>query len=181
MTKKFPQLDEAQQAIDRLINQTRESRQAQSEIANTGRPVFIRNDDAALRRAFDWGLRMKTRKFIAWEMGCTTAAIRFAFERFPELLAAYKMGKSYRRDSIVDWQMKSAEGGNVTAQIWLGKNYADQTDKQETTVIQQKGLMEMTDEERLAFLKDLKRAAAFEMEQAERYGYTDKLPDAPGL
>lgn len=51
---------------------------------------------------------------------------------FPEVWAE-KSAKG--KMSLRRMQYKSAEAGNVTMQIWLGKQYLGQTDKQETTNI----------------------------------------------
>ena len=49
-----------------------------------------------------------------------------------ELRLAYLRGKAQGKRSLRRAQKKSAENGNVTAQIWLGKQYLEQTDKVET-------------------------------------------------
>ncbi len=40
-------------------------------------------------------------------------------------------GKALRKVSLRRWQTQAAEGGNVTMQIWLGKQELGQTDKVE--------------------------------------------------
>ena len=49
--------------------------------------------------------------------------------RFQEV---YAKGKEVGKTKLRDLQMKSAQNGNVTMQIWLGKQYLGQSDKQET-------------------------------------------------
>ena len=43
-------------------------------------------------------------------------------------------GQEQGKTKLRDVQMKSAMNGNVTMQIWLGKQYLKQTDKQETDI-----------------------------------------------
>ncbi|MBK6773429.1 MAG: hypothetical protein IPG78_15130, partial [Ignavibacteria bacterium] len=43
-------------------------------------------------------------------------------------------GKENGRAKLRDIQLRSAMNGNVTMQIWLGKQYLKQTDKQETDI-----------------------------------------------
>lgn len=45
--------------------------------------------------------------------------------------AIKKQGKNKGKLSLRRWQFKSAEEGNVTMQIWLGKNILEQKDQQE--------------------------------------------------
>ena len=46
----------------------------------------------------------------------------------------YTKGIEQGKAKLRDIQMKSAVHGNVTMQIWLGKQYLKQTDKQETDI-----------------------------------------------
>ena len=46
----------------------------------------------------------------------------------------YKRYSSTGKMSLRRQQYKSAEAGNVTMQIWLGKQWLGQTEKQETTI-----------------------------------------------
>lgn len=43
----------------------------------------------------------------------------------------YKKYSATGKTSLRRWQFRSAENGNVSMQIWLGKQYLGQTDKQE--------------------------------------------------
>lgn len=45
-----------------------------------------------------------------------------------------KEGQANGKVSLRRMQFKSAERGNVTMQIWLGKQWLNQTEKQETTI-----------------------------------------------
>ena len=56
-------------------------------------------------------------------MNCAENTITNRFEDI------YTKGKEEGKAKLRDVQLKSAMSGNVTMQIWLGKQYLDQTDK----------------------------------------------------
>ena len=49
-------------------------------------------------------------------------------------MAAKEIGKSSGKASLRRMQFKTAEAGNATMLIWLGKQYLEQTDKQDVKV-----------------------------------------------
>lgn len=49
-------------------------------------------------------------------------------------LETYKSKSSRGKTSLRRWQFKTAEAGNATMQIWLGKQYLDQRDQVETNI-----------------------------------------------
>jgi hypothetical protein len=49
----------------------------------------------------------------------------------------YEKGRENGKAKLRDCQIKSAMGGNVTMQIWLGKQYLGQSDKQEVETHEQ--------------------------------------------
>jgi hypothetical protein len=55
-------------------------------------------------------------------------------EHDPEFRRIHKKGMEHGRASLRRMQYKSAEGGNVTAQIWLGKQYLGQKDRSEQEI-----------------------------------------------
>lgn len=61
-------------------------------------------------------------------------------QRDEEFCRCYKRGMDKGRMSIRRQQYKSAEAGNVTMQIWLGKNYLGQSDKQDHNLTGDLGL-----------------------------------------
>jgi hypothetical protein len=65
-----------------------------------------------------------TNQEIADMVGCSEATIR---GRFCEIVAK---SRSERKIKLRQMQWKSAEAGNVTMQIWLGKNELGQVDQQ---------------------------------------------------
>jgi hypothetical protein len=52
-------------------------------------------------------------------------------QRDDEFCRVYKKGMDQGRMSLRRQQFKSAESGNVTMQIWLGKQYLNQRDRSE--------------------------------------------------
>lgn len=64
-----------------------------------------------------------TNSEISRMLDCDEGTIR---KRFSEELAK---GRAKRRMTLRKWQWESAKKGNVTMQIWLGKNDLDQSDR----------------------------------------------------
>ena len=58
----------------------------------------------------------------------------------------YKKKCAKGKISLRRWQFQAAEKGNVSMLIWLGKQYLDQTDKQEKTI---------TNDGNILFVEDL--------------------------
>ena len=68
---------------------------------------------------------------IATLIGMTEDGFRRRKNRDKELVGALEKGRKGGKMSLRRMQWKSAEGGNVTAQIWLGKQLLGQKDKTE--------------------------------------------------
>ena len=64
---------------------------------------------------------------IADFFGCSSSLIEKSYSEF------LTKGRAEQKLRLRQLQWKSAEAGNVTMQIWLGKQYLDQRDKQELT------------------------------------------------
>ena len=62
----------------------------------------------------------------------------------PSFADAIKRGQENGKASIRRMQYKAAKDGNATMQIWLGKQYLNQTDKREDRVLHQT-VEDMTD------------------------------------
>lgn len=77
-----------------------------------------------------------TQEEIAQMIGVSTRTL----QRDEEFCRIYKKGMDQGKMSIRRQQFKSAESGNVTMQIWLGKQYLNQRDRSEidTTVVNNK-------------------------------------------
>jgi hypothetical protein len=67
--------------------------------------------------------RFWTKSEIAAFLNCHVDTIT---NRFQEI---FLKGRENGKAKLRDLQFKSAKSGNVTMQIWLGKQYLDQTDK----------------------------------------------------
>ena len=68
-----------------------------------------------------------TQEEIANVLGVSTRTL----QRDEEFCRIYKKGMEQGKMSIRRQQFKSAENGNVTMQIWLGKQYLGQRDRSE--------------------------------------------------
>lgn len=64
---------------------------------------------------------------IATFIGCSARTLTNRFSNY--LIIGRELGKGRLRD----WQLKAAQSGNVVMLIWLGKQYLNQSDKQELT------------------------------------------------
>ena len=69
-----------------------------------------------------------TQQDIANELG---VALR-TLQNDEQFMHTYKVNHESAKSSLRRFQFKSAQNGNVTMQIWLGKQYLGQTDKQQT-------------------------------------------------
>lgn len=83
------------------------------------------------RKAIDWAaverlaLIQCTQQEIASFVGCTVDTLR----QYTEFFDIYKRGQDSGKMSLRRMQWQSAKDGNVTAQIWLGKQYLGQRDR----------------------------------------------------
>ena len=57
-----------------------------------------------------------------------------------QFLYIFQTKKESGRSSLRRMQWKTAEGGNPTMQIWLGKQYLNQSDKQENNITGELGI-----------------------------------------
>ena len=72
---------------------------------------------------------MCTQSEIASLLGVSLALL----EHDPEFIRIHKKGMDKGKSSLRRMQYHAASGGNATMQIWLGKQYLGQKDKQEIT------------------------------------------------
>jgi hypothetical protein len=108
----------------------------------------------------DWELVQKlahiqcTQAEIASTIGVSVDTLH----RHPEFAEVYKRGAEGGRKSLRRMQFESATKGNVVMQIWLGKQYLGQADKQlvDTRVV--RGLTDLTDEELKNLIGEAKAA-----------------------
>ena len=76
------------------------------------------------KKVFELASRFWNKTEIAAFLGCSDKTIS---NRFSEI---YTKGKESGKGKLRDWQLSSAQNGNVTMQIWLGKQYLGQRDSE---------------------------------------------------
>lgn len=92
-------------------------------MAKVGRPKFKIDYEIVLKLA----QIMCTEQEIASFLGCAVRTL----QNDAEFMRIYKSGLDVGRMSIRRQQFKTAAAGNPTMQIWLGKQYLGQRDKQD--------------------------------------------------
>lgn len=97
-----------------------------------GRPLLILNEDGA-ETIEKLASMMCTDEEIASVMGVSVDTLLNANNKktFSE---RKEMGRNRGKASLRRMQYKAAEAGNATMLIWLGKQFLEQTEKQETTI-----------------------------------------------
>ena len=88
-----------------------------------------------LRQVEELGKIQSTQAELAAVLGCGLTTVKDRLASDPEFATAYKRGLETGKSSLRRLQWKSAVGGHVTMQIWLGKQYLGQQDRQLTEVI----------------------------------------------
>ena len=73
---------------------------------------------------------MCTQSEIASVLGVSLGVL----EHDPEFQRIHKKGMEHGKASVRRMQFQAANGGNATMQIWLGKQYLGQRDKQDTEI-----------------------------------------------
>ncbi len=108
----------------------------------------------------DWDLVQKLAHIqcTQTEIASTAGVSVDTLHRHPEFAEVYKRGAEGGRKSLRRMQFESATKGNVVMQIWLGKQYLGQADKQlvDTRVV--RGLADLTDEELKNLIGEAKAA-----------------------
>jgi hypothetical protein len=75
-----------------------------------------------------------TQEEIAEQVGVTVRTL----QRKAEFRRRYKKGLEKAKANLRRMQFKSAASGNVTMQIWLGKQYLNQSDRSQTEIQEDK-------------------------------------------
>jgi hypothetical protein len=83
----------------------------------------------------DLGKIQSTHSELAAVLGVSIETVKRRLKEDPEFCAAYEKGLENGKSSLRRIQWKSALGGNTTMQIWLGKQYLGQQDRQMTEVL----------------------------------------------
>jgi len=88
-----------------------------------------------LRLVEDLGKIQSTRSELPAVLGVSLDTVERRLRDDPEFRGAYEKGLENGRSSLRRIQWKAALGGNITMQIWLGKQYLGQQDRQMTEVL----------------------------------------------
>ena len=109
-----------------------------------GVPEAAKHPGGRPRIVFDLGLVedlgkiQSTHSELAAVLGVSIETVKRRLKDDPEFCAAYEKGLENGKSSLRRIQWKSALGGNTTMQIWLGKQYLGQQDRQTTEVVSRK-------------------------------------------
>lgn len=97
-----------------------------------GRPPSIVEDDATLEKLKLLGAAQHSRPEAAALLGVSKSCFNEFLAKNKKALEAFEEGLENGKASLRRMQFKNAQAGNVTMQIWLGKQYLGQKDKHET-------------------------------------------------
>lgn len=95
-----------------------------------GRKQVIMPDDKAIKTIHGLGVIQATTREVAAVLGVSHQTLMNTFKKFPELREQFENGKEMGKSSLRRCQFNLAKR-NATMAIWLGKQYLEQTDKQE--------------------------------------------------
>lgn len=96
-----------------------------------GRPRALQPDLRTLATLRGLGRIQATIRECAAVLGVSHQTFIAFCRRHPEAAEIMEQGREMGRQSLRRVQFKTAHDGNATMQIWLGKQYLGQTDKQE--------------------------------------------------
>jgi hypothetical protein len=101
-----------------------------------GRPPKLKPDDETLKQINGLARIQCTQREAAAVLGVHRQTFSDFLNTYKKAMEAWEDGQDQGRASIRRMQYKAAESGNVTMQIWLGKQMLDQRDR---TAIQHSG------------------------------------------
>ena len=101
--------------------------------AKIGRPPKLQLDEETLRKIENLGKIQCTTKEAAAVLDVSEPTFIDFLKRHEKAADAFEKGKQSGKASLRRMQLKSAEAGNVTMLIWLGKQLLGQRDRQELT------------------------------------------------
>lgn len=105
-----------------------------AEGARIGRPPKITADAETLSKIEGLARIQCTHAEAADVMGIARSTFTMFLTNNKEAFDAWDRGGGKGRASLRRHQFKLAESGNATMQIWLGKQWLEQTDKNDTTL-----------------------------------------------
>lgn len=92
-----------------------------------------------LRQVEELGKIQSTQAELAAVLGCGLSTVKDRLANDEEFAAAYERGVEAGKSSLRRLQWKAALSGNITMQIWLGKQYLEQRDMHSTELTGAKG------------------------------------------
>lgn len=95
-----------------------------------GRPHSLEPDERTIKIVEGLGRIQATVEEIARVLNVTKKTYISFKKRHPIIEDAYQTGRAMGRVSLRRAQFRNAENGNTTMQIWLGKQYLEQSDHQ---------------------------------------------------
>jgi hypothetical protein len=96
-----------------------------------GRPSLLQADDDTIRKIENLAKIQCTEIEAAAVLEVSQPTFNRFLNNNEKAAIAWHNGAQQGKASVRRWQFKSAEGGNVSMQIWLGKQLLDQKDKHE--------------------------------------------------
>lgn len=105
-----------------------------------GRPPSLLCDEDTLKQIKGLASLQCTQREAAAVLGVHRETFGKFLDRHPKAREAWDNGQETGKVSLRRYQYKSAENGNPTMQIWLGKQWLDQKDKIENDTTLSGGL-----------------------------------------
>jgi len=96
-----------------------------------GRPPALQADEETLKTLRSLGQIHCTTKEAAAVLGVSEPTFIAFLKRHKKAREEFENGKENGKASLRRMQFRSAENGNTTMQIWLGKQYLEQKEKHE--------------------------------------------------
>lgn len=107
------------------------------------RPLKLTDKPETLAQVHALGKIQCTTKEAAAVLSVTEKTFIVFLQRFKKAQEAFENGKEAGRASLRRQQWKLAESGHAAMQIWLGKQYLSQTDKNSTEHTADAGFMSL--------------------------------------
>ncbi len=85
-----------------------------------------------LRQVEELGRIQSTLSEVGAVLGCGLSTVKDRLQNDPDFAAAFEKGREAGKSSLRRLQWKAAASGNITMQIWLGKQYLGQRDVHHT-------------------------------------------------
>ncbi len=147
---------------DDPLKRTELERAEEERRAKGGRPAKLVPDDRTLNQLRGMALIACTQKEAAQILGVTDRAFMMFLSTYSAAREAWNDGSANGKQSLRRLQYANAQAGNVTMQIWLGKNWLGQSDNHQHHLT--------------VSVPDPLREGATTQQAAERYSDIAQLP-----